>query len=1015
MGTIMELGTPASHKVALLIAGVFVFSFGCSDADPAEPICVFNDECETGEVCTDGACIIDISQVNIRSFVAETSSVDLGDSVQLSWEIASVSSARISGSDGFEFEIGPGSLGAGTVEVTPLDDTTYTLRATKDENTTQAEVTVSVVRPAGAILDFQISESSIQEGEEVTFSWSTSNAINGEILRDGEPFLAIEVDYIDSGSIRTDSATSGAYTLVINGEDGGIVTSDPIELEVLPISPEVERFVALSEFLLEGQATTLQWEVIHTDEIEIAGPAGVLHTSANSQGAFNVQPAESTTYRLRAKRDQLVVERELDITVYEPIEILSFSGTPPVALGESTDLTWEISGDVEALVLSDGFATYEMATEDFAQGTFSLQPSVTTTYSIIASNEAHAKTAEFEVVVLPAPPTITRFDAAPTLVATGATTTLSWEIEGADSYTLSDGTQSLDTTGVSSTNGLLTTPVSGPTTYTLSASNAGGTTDATVFVDTAGAVSIQSFSVAPNALAPGETATVTWTTANATSIELRDSDGTIIDVTTLDPAGDSLNLIVDTSKTLILTANGLGGPASASAQFVVNEPVEILDFQASAVTVSQGDSLSLSWQTEFALGVEIECTDIDGNPYFVTTAGTNKDSDSVTFSPSVSSTCRLSAFGFRGPDTLDVSFTVLPQAPTVLNFTVSESTILAGQDVVLNWESQGATSFTLTDDLGNNFDLTGLDPALDSITLQPTQSATYTLTVSNAAGSDASTASVDVVDGDALMVNEVFFDPVGADDNLEWVEFINTSDSPIDLASFWVGNGGADYTYSRLQLQGTIAPQGCFVVGGPTSSASNGLPALDQASAFTPALQNGGAEADGIGVFFGEPTAASVPLDVVLYGGANNNNLVGEDGLPKLEVSTRGVSGESLVRVSSSDLFEISAPTPNRCFQVASTDINTASNTAPGTIQVLGWALDSRLFQVEIGSVLLNCTDIQGGLECSWEAHTESGLVDIVVSRVRDFTFDGSNWTITDRAPLDIQSEVLGGGFTWLD
>lgn len=1011
----MELGTPASLRLTLLIVGVFVLSFGCSDADPAEPTCVSNDECETGEICTDGACIVDISQVNIRSFSAASSSVNLGDSVQLSWEIASVSSARISGSDGFEFEIEPGSLGAGTIDVTPLDDTTYTLRATKDENTTQAEVVVSVLRPAGEILDFQISQTNIQEGEDVTFSWSTLNAVSGEIRRDGQTFLAIEIDNIALGSIQTDSATRGAYTLVINGEDGGEVTSDPIQLEVQPIEPEIERFVALSEDLLEGQATTLQWEVINADDIEIAGPAGVLHSSANSQGAFNVQPAESTTYRLRAKRNQLIVEREVDITVYEPIEINSFSGVQPIAPGESTDLTWEISGDVESVIVSDGLATYEVEAEDFAQGTLSLQPDTSTTYSLIASNEAHSKTAEFEVVVLPNPPTITRFDAAETLVATGGTTTLTWAIEEADSYTLSDGTQTLNTTGISSTNGLFITTVSGPTTYTLRASNAGGTTDATVFVDTAGAVSIQSFSVAPNALAPGESTTLTWTTTNATSIELRDSEGNIIDISTLNPTTDSLSLIVDTSKTLILTANGLAGPVSASAQFVVNDPVEILDFQASAAAITQGDSLTLAWQTEFALGVEIECTDIDGNPYFVSTAGTNKDSDSVTFSPSVSSECRLSAFGFRGPDTLDVNFTVLPQPPTILNFTVSESTVLTGQDVILNWESRGATSFTLTDDLGNNFDLTGLDPALDSITLQPTQSATYTLTVSNASGSDASTASIDVIDGDALMVNEVFFDPAGADDTLEWVELINTSDSPIDLASFWVGSGGADYTYSRRQLQGTIPPQGCFVVGGPTSSASNGLPAYDQAIAFTPALQNGGADADGIGIFFGEPTAASVPLDVVLYGGANNNNLVGEDGLPKLEVSTQGVSGESLVRVSRSDLFEISAPTPNRCFQVASTDINTASNTAPGTIQVLGWALDSRLFQVEIGSVLLNCTDIQGGLECSWEAHTESGLVDIVVSRVRDFTFDGSNWTITDRAPLDIQSEVLGGGFTWLD
>ena len=1011
----MELGTPASLRLTLLIVGVFVLSFGCSDADPAEPTCVSNDECETGEICTDGACIVDISQVNIRSFSAASSSVNLGDSVQLSWEIASVSSARISGSDGFEFEIEPGSLGAGTIDVTPLDDTTYTLRATKDENTTQAEVVVSVLRPAGEILDFQISQTNIQEGEDVTFSWSTLNAVSGEIRRDGQTFLAIEIDNIALGSIQTDSATRGAYTLVINGEDGGEVTSDPIQLEVQPIEPEIERFVALSEDLLEGQATTLQWEVINADDIEIAGPAGVLHSSANSQGAFNVQPAESTTYRLRAKRNQLIVEREVDITVYEPIEINSFSGVQPIAPGESTDLTWEISGDVESVIVSDGLATYEVEAEDFAQGTLSLQPDTSTTYSLIASNEAHSKTAEFEVVVLPNPPTITRFDAAETLVATGGTTTLTWAIEEADSYTLSDGTQTLNTTGISSTNGLFITTVSGPTTYTLRASNAGGTMDATVFVDTAGAVSIQSFSVAPNALAPGESTTLTWTTTNATSIELRDSEGNIIDISTLNPTTDSLSLIVDTSKTLILTANGLAGPVSASAQFVVNDPVEILDFQASAAAITQGDSLTLAWQTEFALGVEIECTDIDGNPYFVSTAGKNKDSDSVTFSPSVSSECRLSAFGFRGPDTLDVNFTVLPQPPTILNFTVSESTVLTGQDVILNWESRGATSFTLTDDLGNNVDLAGLDPDSDSITLQPTQSATYTLSVSNASGADASTASVDVIDGASLLVNEVFFDPAGADDNLEWVELINTSDSPIDLASFWVGSGGADYTYSRRQLQGTIPPQGCFVVGGPTSSASNGLPAYDQAIAFTPALQNGGADADGIGVFFGEPTSASVPLDVVLYGGANNNNLVGEDGLPKLDVSAQGVSGESLVRVSGSDLFEISAPTPNRCFHVASTDINTATNTAPGTIQVLGWALDSRLFQVEIGSVLADCTDIQDGLECSWEAHSESGLVDIVISRVRDFTFDGSNWTITDRAPLNIQSEVLGGGFTWID
>jgi hypothetical protein len=139
------------------------------------------------------------------------------------------------------------------------------------------------------------------------------------------------------------------------------------------------------------------------------------------------------------------------------------------------------------------------------------------------------------------------------------------------------------------------------------------------------------------------------------------------------------------------------------------------------------------------------------------------------------------------------------------------------------------------------------------------------------------------------ILSEVFLDPSGADDGSEWVEIFNDGGTPIDLSGYSLGWGGLDYTTGTVQLAAIVLlPGQYFVVGGPTSDASNGDPVYDQVANFTPDLENSGPSqpADGVALF-DVPAAliapATVPIDAFIYAGpvrsTNSNGLLDESGL----------------------------------------------------------------------------------------------------------------------------------------
>ncbi len=250
-------------------------------------------------------------------------------------------------------------------------------------------------------------------------------------------------------------------------------------------------------------------------------------------------------------------------------------------------------------------------------------------------------------------------------------------------------------------------------------------------------------------------------------------------------------------------------------------------------------------------------------------------------------------------------------------------------------------------------------------------------------GSDLAVVEVGV-GPDQPLLSEVFPNAVGGDDGLEWVELHNPTATPLDLTGWSLGSGGADYTYSTLDLHGVIPAFGCFLVGGPNSSQANGSPELDLPVDFDPDIQNGGPTADGLALFHERAEALtrwSVPVDAVVYGDHNDHGLLGPDGEPAATTypPPRG-DGTSLARVSMGS-WDISPPTPGVCLPLEIVSLRPSvveqGSTQPLVISARGLKPP---VAVHIQASILDCERISWTeLQCESPGRLGPGTYDVVV------------------------------------
>ena len=133
-----------------------------------------------------------------------------------------------------------------------------------------------------------------------------------------------------------------------------------------------------------------------------------------------------------------------------------------------------------------------------------------------------------------------------------------------------------------------------------------------------------------------------------------------------------------------------------------------------------------------------------------------------------------------------------------------------------------------------------------------------------------------------VVINEVFYDAVGSDDNQEWIELYNSSSEDINLQGWILQAGGTSYSDIFIFPSIMIRANSFFLISESTYSLSNLVTNLG--------FENGGSATDGIRIL----NPANQYTDTILYDYPNANNLIG-DSVNQLPCS--GVNpGQSLAR-----------------------------------------------------------------------------------------------------------------------
>lgn len=325
-------------------------------------------------------------------------------------------------------------------------------------------------------------------GENITLEWNISNA---------------ETLFVNPGGIRLNFGGSPAGLPVINGStvvlpinstnytliamngigndtaSTGVIVrgiGNPAIVQKTG-NPVIGYFQASPTTILAGEASMLSWSVSDAAEVTILGLGKVAMA-----GSTAVMPSDTTTYILTARNPEGSITASTIVAVQKPKPIRPvinyFSANPArIIAGSASTLSWSVLDASNVMI--DGIGSVSPS------GSISVSPRTTTVFTLRASNPVGktTSTSQVEVVQKVQPPIINYFHIDKSSISTGDRARLSWSVSGASWVTISGIGQ------VSSSGSMSVRPYAS-TSYTLSASNSGGTRSESVFVEV-GEISIQ--------------------------------------------------------------------------------------------------------------------------------------------------------------------------------------------------------------------------------------------------------------------------------------------------------------------------------------------------------------------------------------------------------------------------------------------------------------------------------------------------------------------------------------------
>jgi hypothetical protein len=203
-----------------------------------------------------------------------------------------------------------------------------------------------------------------------------------------------------------------------------------------------------------------------------AMPRGAGFLGANPSNTENMT---GTIYRVTVYDDIIpddAIQRHSDAfnDIVRPPVLVSFSANPPIIFTpQSSTLSWNVQ-NATALFLNGSDVTGTSGT--------TVNPAVTTTYLLVATNSGGSVTGRVTVLVNPAP-IIDTFTSSKGYAAAGEIIQLSWSVRYGEQFSISPGVGDVTANTVDGV-GSVSVPISAATTFTLTASSSFGTSTASL-------------------------------------------------------------------------------------------------------------------------------------------------------------------------------------------------------------------------------------------------------------------------------------------------------------------------------------------------------------------------------------------------------------------------------------------------------------------------------------------------------------------------------------------------------
>jgi hypothetical protein len=430
----------------------------------------------------------------IREFAVDPPVIAAGQAVTLRW---STSGGKIGISPG----IGPLTERAGTRQVFPTGNTTYTLTAKGALHSAARTASVSIT-PGGPVattlhVSVTAEPANIKAGGSSELVWSVEGKPDRVTIDQGIGAVA------ESGRLRVSPSTTTSYLVKAEGP-GGVAVEGSVTVSVGPTVPKpvIVSLTVDPPSIRKGQYARLSWQVTGDNPaVSFDHDIG----KVNAQGTINVAPAVPTQYKLNARNAGGSVSKTVDVGVVEPeAPKITFSARPDsIPYGGSATLQWSVTGEVNSVNIAPAIGSVT------AESSLRVSLAETRTYTLTANGPGGTATQDVTVrVAAPHAPTIS-FKALPGVIVPKQTVTLTWKVEGdVDSVTLDPGGKLVSKEGSA-----IDQPARS-TRYSITAKGPGGslTSAADIHVSTE-PVAITEFKADKTKIKHGEAVRLTWKVA----------------------------------------------------------------------------------------------------------------------------------------------------------------------------------------------------------------------------------------------------------------------------------------------------------------------------------------------------------------------------------------------------------------------------------------------------------------------------------------------------------------------